>query len=269
MKDLMKLAAMIFFCICSTAYAGTGNLTVSGTLGVGTTDPPSASAVLEANSTTKGLLPPRMDTSQRDNISSPATGLLIYNTTENAYNYYSGTTWVMLPNYPTAAGNGAAGTIPVRSAGQGFLNVIYETTLATDQPSVTITGLNGDADIWWELIAAIKTTVTDTSVRIRYNEDAANTNYRNNFYSVNANDDQPNLLVGSNTQYGLAKQLIYANSGSYRSNFGQAITPTATNGNRVNSGYWKNSTDNIISITIIPDSGNIAAGSRIILRRPL
>lgn len=40
-----------------------------------------ASALVEINSTTKGFLPPRMTTAQRDAISSPATGLIIYNTT--------------------------------------------------------------------------------------------------------------------------------------------------------------------------------------------
>ena len=44
--------------------------------------------------TTKGFLPPRMTTTQRDAISSPATGLTIYNTTTNALNVYNGSSWV-------------------------------------------------------------------------------------------------------------------------------------------------------------------------------
>ena len=40
-----------------------------------------ASAVLEAASTTKGFLPPRMTTAQRNAIATPAAGLQIYNTT--------------------------------------------------------------------------------------------------------------------------------------------------------------------------------------------
>jgi hypothetical protein len=39
-----------------------------------------ASAILNAQSTTKGFLPPRMTKSERDAISSPATGLVIYQT---------------------------------------------------------------------------------------------------------------------------------------------------------------------------------------------
>jgi hypothetical protein len=42
---------------------------------------PAASAVLDLQSTTTGLLPPRMTTTQKNAISSPAEGLLIYDTT--------------------------------------------------------------------------------------------------------------------------------------------------------------------------------------------
>lgn len=49
------------------------------------------SAVLDAESTTKGVLPPRMTSSQRDAITSPATGLMIYNTTESCLQTNNGT----------------------------------------------------------------------------------------------------------------------------------------------------------------------------------
>ena len=51
-----------------------------------------ASAILGITSTTKGLLIPRMTTTQRDNISSPSTGLMIYNTTTNQFEFFE-TTW--------------------------------------------------------------------------------------------------------------------------------------------------------------------------------
>jgi hypothetical protein len=56
----------------------------------------SASAILQANSTTKGFLPPRMTTTQRDLIATPAAGLMIYNTTTNRPNFYDGSAWVAL-----------------------------------------------------------------------------------------------------------------------------------------------------------------------------
>jgi len=62
----------------------------SGGLGIGVA--PVASAKLQADSTTQGFLPPRMTTTQRDAISSPAEGLVIYNTTTSKLNVYT-TSW--------------------------------------------------------------------------------------------------------------------------------------------------------------------------------
>ena len=45
------------------------------------TSSPDPSAMLEVNSASKGFLPPRMTTIQRDAIVSPAIGLTIFNTT--------------------------------------------------------------------------------------------------------------------------------------------------------------------------------------------
>ena len=40
-----------------------------------------------------GFLPPRMTSTERDAVSSPATGLMIYNTTTNKLNVYNGSAW--------------------------------------------------------------------------------------------------------------------------------------------------------------------------------
>jgi hypothetical protein len=64
----------------------------SGRLLVGTTSA-QGSAILQTDSTTLGFLPPRMTTAQRDAISSPAAGLMVYNTSTNKLNFYNGTAW--------------------------------------------------------------------------------------------------------------------------------------------------------------------------------
>jgi hypothetical protein len=61
-------------------------------IGIGTATP-AASAQLDVSSTSKGFLPPRMDSTQRNAIASPATGLTIYNTTIKAFQVYNGTAW--------------------------------------------------------------------------------------------------------------------------------------------------------------------------------
>ena len=63
-----------------------------GSVGIGTTA--NTSAILDVSSTTKGFLPPRMTTTQRDAISSPATGLTVYNTTTSREETYDGAQWI-------------------------------------------------------------------------------------------------------------------------------------------------------------------------------
>jgi len=77
----------------ATALEYSSTLSASSGIAAGTTSDPAASAILEAQSTTKGFLMPRMTNTQRDAISSPATGLMIYNTTTGSLESYNGTRW--------------------------------------------------------------------------------------------------------------------------------------------------------------------------------
>jgi hypothetical protein len=54
---------------------------------------PVASAQLEVFSTSKGFLPPRMTTTEKNAIASPATGLVLYDSTTNKLQCYNGSTW--------------------------------------------------------------------------------------------------------------------------------------------------------------------------------
>lgn len=60
-------------------------------LGIGIATP-STKAILDLTSTLKGFLPPRMTTTQRDAITSPPAGLVIYNTTTAKLNVFT-TAW--------------------------------------------------------------------------------------------------------------------------------------------------------------------------------
>ena len=55
---------------------------------------PDTSAILHLESTDRGFLPPRMTTSQRDNIFSPKAGLTIFNTEDSTMQYYTGRCWL-------------------------------------------------------------------------------------------------------------------------------------------------------------------------------
>lgn len=89
------------------ASASTGPVTLSlpqsintsaavqfGTLGLGSAAV--VSSILSLTSSTLGFLPPRLTTTERDAIASPATGLLIFNTSTQLYNFYTGTVWTSI-----------------------------------------------------------------------------------------------------------------------------------------------------------------------------
>lgn len=62
--------------------------TMNGQVGIGTITP-DPSSILDISSTTQGMLTPRMTTTQRTSISSPADGLIVYDTTEKSFYFYN------------------------------------------------------------------------------------------------------------------------------------------------------------------------------------
>ena len=66
----MKKILLIIVCIAT-------NFTIFAQIAIGTTSP-DASAIIDATSTTKGFLPPRMTQVQMNAIESPAEGLMVY-----------------------------------------------------------------------------------------------------------------------------------------------------------------------------------------------
>lgn len=69
----------------------------TGSVGIGVNSVV-ASAQLEVSSASRGFLKPRMTTAERDNISSPATGLEIFNITTNQPEFFNGTVWGIPPS---------------------------------------------------------------------------------------------------------------------------------------------------------------------------
>lgn len=86
MKKLFILITAITL-ISSSVLIAQVTITTDGSNGDG-------SAILDVKSTTKGFLPPRMSQAERDAIAIPAEGLMVYNTSTNKPNYYSGEIWM-------------------------------------------------------------------------------------------------------------------------------------------------------------------------------
>ena len=69
---------------------------IIGEKGVGVFNQYNTSSILQVDSTTKGFLKPRLTTTQKNAIASPAAGLEVYDTTLNRPCFYDGTTWITL-----------------------------------------------------------------------------------------------------------------------------------------------------------------------------
>jgi hypothetical protein len=75
-----------------TLNTSTGEATFSSSVTAGAVTN-NASAILQADSSTKGFLPPRMTTTQKNAIGTPAAGLVVYDTDTNKLCCYNGSTW--------------------------------------------------------------------------------------------------------------------------------------------------------------------------------
>jgi hypothetical protein len=87
-----------FFTAADTTTTGSSErmrIDSNGNVGIGTSAP-NAAALLDVSSTTQGFLPPRMTGTQRDAISTPPNGLVLYNTTTNKLQVRAGGSWVDL-----------------------------------------------------------------------------------------------------------------------------------------------------------------------------
>ncbi len=82
----VHLITVLFLSLLNTVAFGQVGLNSNGST-------PDSSAMLDINSTTKGFLFPRMTATQRDNIHTPATTLVIFNTTSNCLEMFGYGTW--------------------------------------------------------------------------------------------------------------------------------------------------------------------------------
>lgn len=91
LKCVACMMSALFF--SQILFSQTNTFPATGSVGIGTVSP-HASAALEISSSTQGILVPRMTQAERDNIATPATGLLIFQTNNvPGFYYYTGIAW--------------------------------------------------------------------------------------------------------------------------------------------------------------------------------
>ncbi len=88
----MKKYSCLFILVLFSSY-------VYAQIGIGTNNP-NLSTALEVKSETQGVLPPRMNSAQRDAISASLSskGLIIFNTDSNRLNIFDGVKWHAIIN---------------------------------------------------------------------------------------------------------------------------------------------------------------------------
>jgi len=101
---MIRIITLISFLTLNTLYAQVGI----------NTENPDPSAALEINSTKKGLLIPRMTKAQRDAISSPATGLMIYQTDTLVGLYYYHNGWVSVSGQASNQNSSGSDTLSTK-----------------------------------------------------------------------------------------------------------------------------------------------------------
>lgn len=149
---------------------GTAENYLAAALGIGTSTP-HASSLLDLTTTTKGCLLPRMTSTQRLAISSPATGLQVFDTTLGDFVFWTGTIWSAF--HP--AGKGAAAGRPAAA----LFGRIYYISDAGDERLTRDTGSAWeDLTTDWDYVSAKPSTFAPAAHGTNHNpggSDAATT----------------------------------------------------------------------------------------------
>ncbi|HET9431082.1 MAG TPA: hypothetical protein VFO70_07890, partial [Chitinophagaceae bacterium] len=109
MKNYLKLSAFVLWAVFIGNVASAQSVAINND---GST--PDASSILDIKSTTKGLLIPRMSKTERMAITTPATGLIVYQNGPDSTGiyFYNGASWKLVFSYFDAAGGDLTGSYP-------------------------------------------------------------------------------------------------------------------------------------------------------------
>ena len=108
MKTIDFLPFLVFCLLSCPVFS---QINFQQTLSLNNTGAPAdASAIFDVGGTNKGMLVPRMSSAQRMAITSPATGLLVFDTDTGSFWYYAASVWVNLQPSWSLTGNNVLST---------------------------------------------------------------------------------------------------------------------------------------------------------------
>lgn len=226
-------------------FAADASLTTPGAVGIGVA--PGVSAMLQVNSTTRGFLPPRMTTTQRNAIATPATGLQLFNTTLGVPEFYNGTTW-------STIGSGSTDWVDnVFTAPSTGPNQVFVLTQTPIVPSIIVTH-NGlvlrpttDYTLSGTNLTIVEVVATGENIQATY---AVSNNSGSLVSSINGLTGNITLAAGANiTITPAGNTLTIAATGSLTANI---VTVTAASYAVLATDYTVlgNATSNVINITL-------------------
>lgn len=193
-------------------------ITTQAQVGIGTTTP-EESAKLEIKSTSKGLLIPRMTSTERIGINLPATGLIVFQTDgTTGFYYYTGSEWLRL----TAGSLSLNDLTDAKVAGANFSNSI----ILGHRTTGTLSNAQFNSALGFNSLKAI--TQGDYNTAIGFNALTANTTG-----TYNTSVGSETLIYSTanrNTAVG-SRAMLYNTTGSYNAAIGFQSAQNLTTAN--------------------------------------
>lgn len=205
-------------------------------VGIGTTSPDNSS-ILDIYSINKGVLFPRLSTTERDQIVSPAEGLILFNTTTGLFNFFN-SGWKSFSSGVTSPSDGGTG-IANNNAATLKLPASFPITIATTAATTVTLPTSG------KLFGSATASITSSEVlNSLTDKTGTGTLVFSETPILTGIPQTPTAAWGTNTNQIASTQFVMNNTDKYNSiNNDQLTTTTST-------------TDEVVSgMTIAPTTG--------------
>ncbi|SMC63161.1 hypothetical protein [Moheibacter sediminis] len=223
-------------------------------VGIGVNSPDST-AMMEAASTEKGFLPPRMTTAQRDAINggNPSAGLVIYNLDVHCLEFFNATEWVSFCNgsnsetlnYRLGGSSSDQGNFVQQTSDGGYIVAGNSESTASGDISGTN---NGGPDAWIVKL--------DASGEVEWDKMIGGSDY-DDIYFIQQTSDGGYIMTGG-SQSSASGDIVDTSNGYLDSWIIKLDASGNIQWNRLLGG---NSAEYFLAVRQAPDGGYIAVGS--------